>query len=101
MSSRFSRSAACCRRYGLRVADSRVVARVHGWVQGVGFRAWVRRLLAELDLEGSATNLADGTVEVIASGDRASLARLLATIEGRDAPGSVTRVDVTWQDPPG
>ena len=75
-----------------------MVARVHGWVQGVGFRAWVRRLLAELDLDGSAANLADGTVEVVAAGDRSGLERLLAELEGRDAPGSVTHVDASWED---
>ena len=76
---------------------SRVVARVHGDVQGVGFRWFTRQALGDLGLDGSARNLADGTVEVVASGDRQALERLVAELEGPSAPGSVARVDVDWE----
>jgi len=42
--------------------------RVEGRVQGVGFRAWTRRVADELSLSGSVRNLADGSVEVLAGG---------------------------------
>ncbi len=42
--------------------------RVTGRVQGVGFRATTRRRALALGLRGTATNRADGSVEVIAVG---------------------------------
>ena len=47
--------------------------RLEGRVQGVGFRAFVRRRAQELGLDGWVRNAADGTVEAEAAGDRASL----------------------------
>ncbi len=42
---------------------------VFGHVQGVSFRAYARREAHRLGLTGSATNLPDGTVELIVEGD--------------------------------
>ncbi len=42
--------------------------RVCGRVQGVFFRAWTREQALQLALDGSATNLDDGSVEVVARG---------------------------------
>lgn len=50
--------------------------RVSGRVQGVGFRWWARGVAEELALGGTVRNLADGSVEVRATGDAASLDRL-------------------------
>ena len=49
---------------------------VSGRVQGVFFRAAARRRAVGLGLTGSAKNLPDGRVEVIACGDRHELAKL-------------------------
>jgi acylphosphatase len=70
-------------------------------VQGVGFRYWVRREAAELDLAGSATNLPDGRVEVVAEGSEAACRRLLAALESGAGPGRVTRVTQCWGAPHG
>ena len=48
--------------------DVRLTAWVHGAVQGVGFRWWTRARALELGLVGTATNLDDGRVEVVAEG---------------------------------
>ena len=74
----------------------RLTAWVDGWVQGVGFRYWVRRKARELGLAGSATNLADGRVEVVAEGSESQCRRLLAELGGGAAPGRVTRVTQRW-----
>ncbi|WP_242901382.1 acylphosphatase [Actinomadura terrae] len=57
--------------------DVRLTAWVRGRVQGVGFRWWVRARALELGLAGSATNLRDGRVEVVAEGPRQACQRLL------------------------
>ena len=47
--------------------------RVEGRVQGVGFRFFAAREAEGLGLRGYARNLAEGTVEVVATGDERSL----------------------------
>ena len=49
---------------------------VRGRVQGVRFRAATRDEALRLGLSGHARNLADGSVEVLAAGEDASLAAL-------------------------
>lgn len=73
---------------------ARVVAVVSGHVQGVGFRYFVRGVALEHDLSGSARNLPDGRVEVVLEGDDPAVRSAVAALDGPDAPGSVTRVDV-------
>lgn len=64
--------------------------RVRGRVQGVSFRASTRDRALALRLAGHARNLADGSVEVFASGDRAALSALEAWL--RQGPPAA-RVD--------
>ena len=72
----------------------RSIAVVSGHVQGVGYRWFVRELAAAAGLAGSARNLPDGRVEVDLEGDDDAVARVIAALDGRRAPGTVTRVDV-------
>lgn len=78
---------------------TRVTARVEGRVQGVGFRWWTRSRALELGLVGSATNLHDGRVEVVAQGSRTACEALLILLP--DGPGRVDRVGHWWSDPRG
>lgn len=55
----------------------RLTALVSGTVQGVGYRRYVQRHARDLNLSGSAENLLDGRVEVVAEGSREGLDRLL------------------------
>lgn len=73
---------------------------VCGLVQGVYFRASARTRAQQLDLTGYAKNLADGRVEVVASGDAQALARLEAWLhEGPPAAEveAVLREDLAEQ----
>jgi acylphosphatase len=79
----------------------RLTAWVRGRVQGVGFRWWVRSRALELGLSGSASNLADGRVEVIAEGPREACDALLAFLRGGRTPGMVTGVVERWAEPRG
>ena len=74
----------------------RLSAFVKGRVQGVGFRWWTRARALELGLRGSATNLADGRVEVVAEGSRQACEALLELLRGPGTPGRVEFVAERW-----
>jgi acylphosphatase len=76
----------------------RLTAWVHGRVQGVGFRWWVRSRALELGLVGWAANLEDGRVEVVAEGNRTDTEALLAALRGPGTPGRVRTVVERWSD---
>jgi acylphosphatase len=80
---------------------ARLTAWVHGRVQGVGFRASVRLKAAELGLAGSAANLDDGSVQVVAEGAETACRDLLDWLEGGETPGRVTNVTHRWAAPAG
>lgn len=67
---------------------------VTGMVQGVGFRWYVARHARGLGLAGFARNLADGRVEVVASGtDATALTRLEAVLREGPAHARVEQVE--------
>jgi acylphosphatase len=74
----------------------RLTAFVQGHVQGVGFRWWTRSRALELGLRGSATNLADGRVEVVVEGPRPAAERLLELLHSGATPGRVDLVAERW-----
>jgi acylphosphatase len=76
----------------------RLTAWARGRVQGVGFRWWVRARALELGLRGSATNLPDGRVEVVAEGGRTACEGLLKLLRGDGTPGHVAGVAERWSE---
>ena len=78
--------------------DVRLTAFVKGRVQGVGFRWWTRARALELGLVGSATNLDDGRVEVVAEGPQEAVQALVELLRGSDTPGSVDFVAERYGD---
>jgi acylphosphatase len=76
----------------------RLTAWVRGHVQGVGMRWWIRSRALELGLAGSARNLDDGRVEVVAEGSRDALERLLEALSAPGTPGRVNGVTHRWSD---
>lgn len=81
--------------------EVRLTAYVNGRVQGVGFRWWVRRRALELGLRGSASNLDDGRVEVLAEGPRAACQHLLDALRGPGTPGRPGGVVERWTEAQG
>jgi acylphosphatase len=71
---------------------------VHGRVQGVGFRYFVSSTARTLGITGYACNRADGTVEVLAEGDRAAIDELLQALRNGPRHAHVTDVEVAWSD---
>ena len=66
---------------------------VKGRVQGVGFRWFAERAARELGVRGWVRNLPDGTVETLAAGDDAALARFRAALTSGPPASSVDAVE--------
>ena len=73
-------------------------ASAHGYVQGVGFRVFIRSQAWHLGVRGYVQNLGDGTVKVVASGPRKSLETLLQELWRGPAGAHVTSVETEWSD---
>lgn len=65
----------------------RVFFVVHGTVQGVGYRAYVKFVANKYLVRGMVRNARDGTVEILAIGDEASLRSFERDIEVYDRYG--------------
>lgn len=74
----------------------RVTARFDGHVQGVGFRFTTLELAKGLDITGYVMNQPDGSVELVAEGDEASLHTLLRRISGSQVGRFITSEKVFW-----
>ena len=70
---------------------------VKGLVQGVGYRFFVIRRAELLGLTGWVKNLPDGTVEVVAEGDRELLEELIKELWKGPSAAQVTDVVVNWE----
>jgi acylphosphatase len=71
---------------------------VSGRVQGVFFRMFVMREANALRLCGRVKNLRDGSVEVLAEGERAGLETLIQRLHKGPPAASVQNVAVDWGD---
>jgi acylphosphatase len=67
---------------------------LHGKVQGVGVRFVVNKIAKDFDVEGYAKNLSDGTVEIVAVGDKLEIQRFVETIK-KDVPGTIEKIVLT------
>jgi acylphosphatase len=77
---------------------SRLAATIHGTVQGVGYRAFVRATAAELGVMAQGTNNPDGTVIVHAEGEKALLESMLSRLHEGPPHASVEHIDVIWHN---
>jgi acylphosphatase len=73
--------------------QERLHAVVHGDVQGVGFRDFVRRRAGELGLAGWVRNRPDGSVECVAEGESRALEELVARLRNGPGMAEVARVE--------
>lgn len=67
--------------------------KVHGRVQGVGFRWWAQRQARALGLRGTVRNCADGTVEIAFTGGRESVAEMCARLQFGPRGAHVTELE--------
>jgi acylphosphatase len=91
---------------GRGTGDAEKVARfraiVRGIVQGVGFRYFVVHHAHRIGgITGYVRNLRDGSVEVVAEGERERLERLLTHLRQGPSGAVVEGVEVSWDQPTG
>lgn len=70
--------------------------RIHGRVQGVGYRYFAFEAARRLGLVGFVKNEPDGTVSLEAEGPKETLAALVATCKKGPPGGRVTSVELTF-----
>ncbi|MGP9677088.1 acylphosphatase [Halomonas sp. AOP27-A1-41] len=68
---------------------------IEGKVQGVGYRKWLRREAAALNIQGWVRNRADGSVQAVLKGDLAKVERMLGKLHFGPKAASVAKVSVT------
>jgi acylphosphatase len=74
----------------------RLEATVRGLVQGVFFRDGVARRARALTLIGAVGNANDGSMRVVAEGEKEKLAELLAYLRKGPPLARVTSVEESW-----
>src|SRR5512139_1543817 len=77
--------------------SSRLHAIIEGRVQGVGYRAFVEQSAFSLGLTGWVRNRWDGSVEVLAEGERQDLEKLLAALYRGPRSANVSNIQIEWQ----
>jgi acylphosphatase len=66
---------------------------IHGWVQGVGFRAWTEYTALERGLQGWVRNRHDGSVEALFVGSADAVAAMIAACHHGPRGSRVDGVD--------
>jgi acylphosphatase len=71
---------------------------ISGFVQGVGFRAYVRSKARKMNIFGWVRNLSDDRVEAVFQGDENNIKKLIALCKRGPFFAQVTDVVVDWED---
>jgi len=71
---------------------------ITGFVQGVGFRQFVKQQAEQLHLTGWVRNLPDGSVETVAKGSQESIEKFIEHCKKGPFLSDVEYVNITWKD---
>jgi acylphosphatase len=74
------------------------IIRIHGKVQGVGYRFFATRVARRLGLKGSIANLRDGTVEAKVEGETSAIDDWLEELKEGPRYAEVTKIDQESRD---
>ena len=74
---------------------------VQGRVQGVFYRASAQKKAEALGLTGWVKNCDDGSVEILAEGDKEKLKELIEWCRRGPTLASVSNIDLSWLEPEG
>jgi len=77
-----------------------IYIRVYGIVQGVGFRALVKRWAKEMDLKGYVRNLSDGSVEIHIEGYEHIIQNFIERLK-HEAPVDIWDMEISEVSPRG
>jgi len=81
-----------------KMAKARLHVEVYGIVQGVFFRSSTEEKAFNLGIRGWVRNRRDGSVEILAEGERDSLEALLGWCRKGPPGARVERVEHSWDD---
>lgn len=73
-------------------------ALISGFVQGVGYRAFVKKHATELGLTGWVKNLPDGRVEALFQGDKKVIEQIIELCKKGPFMAEVANVAVEWEE---
>ncbi|MFP3131212.1 MAG: acylphosphatase [Nitrososphaeria archaeon] len=76
---------------------SRAEIIVEGLVQGVGYRAFAKRVAEKLGLKGYAENLPDGTVKIIVEGEKDQIEDFIEECKRGPPLSEVENLEVKWE----
>jgi acylphosphatase len=74
----------------------RVIIKVFGQVQGVGFRWYTRRMAQDLGLTGWVCNEPDDSVKILAEGERDKLEKLVDWCRQGPESAQIDNVEAEW-----
>jgi acylphosphatase len=77
----------------------RITIICHGRVQGVFYRDSTRKKALELGLVGTVKNQTDGTVQIVAEGDRKKLEALAQWAKQGPPASNVSHLDISYEKP--
>lgn len=83
---------------GLFAQRARLHAIFSGKVQGVFFRDFAKKNAEKMGIVGYVKNNDDGTVEIVAEGDKSKLRELLALCQTKHPIAKVDKVEWIWQE---
>ena len=66
---------------------------IHGRVEGVGFRLWLRNVASTLNLAGSCKQLPDGTCEAIIQGEKQLVKQFVVACKRGPSEASVDHIE--------
>ena len=72
-----------------------------GRVQGVNFRDFTRREATNFNVVGYVKNMPDGTLQVVAEGQRPDILHFIEVLMSGPPNAVVNTVDTQWLDPSG
>jgi acylphosphatase len=71
---------------------------ISGFVQGVGFRQFVKNSAKKHEVVGWVTNLPDGRVETLLQGSKENIEQVISACNQGPMLSDVTEVDVVWEE---
>lgn len=71
---------------------------ISGFVQGVGFRQFIKEFALKLGLTGWVKNLLDNRVEAVFSGPKENIEKIILLCKKGPFLSEVKDVDVIWED---